>query len=258
MNGKTIKTFFETRYPLETAYEWDNVGLQIGTLNKTLSGILIALDLTKETLTEAVDKDVNLIITHHPVIFTPLTAVLTDTYKGRLIKDCLCHDMSVYVAHTNYDVGENGMNKVLADRIGLNNQSVLEETGETHGIGRIGDVDDAPFTEFVEHVKKRLSLKTVRIIAHDASRPVKRVAVSGGSGTAYIETAKIKGADLYLTGDVRYHDALEMTQLGLRGLDIGHFAERHFAKALRAELNNAGITVPVHVSERMLDPFSAA
>ena len=255
MKGTVIKTFFDKHYPLDTAYEWDNVGLQIGTLNKTITGILIALDVTKDVVEEAIEKQCNLIIAHHPIIFSPLKRLTTDAYKGKMIEILITEDIAVYVSHTNYDLGSTGMNQVLADQIGLENQAVLEMVSETHGIGRIGTILPMPLEKAVNVIKEALGVETARLITNTPEKLVETVAISGGSGASHMMAAKMQGADLYLTGDVSYHRAHDMLQAGLTALDIGHYAEHHFAQALKEELKQAGVDVPMYESALNLDPF---
>ncbi len=255
MNGVTIKRFFDERYPLDLAYEWDNVGLQIGTLNKELSGVLIALDLTKEVIEEAVNNDANLIIVHHPLIFKPLKDIKTDAYKGQMIERLIKKDIAVFVSHTNYDLGHNGMNETLSKKLGLKNVKILEYEDDAHGIGRIGDIDPTPLQEAVETVKKRLNMEYGRLITRKDQKTVKRIAISGGSGAHHMFEAKFKNADLYITGDVTYHQAHDMLQLGLTALDIGHHVEKHFASALKEELDAYGVKAPIYESAVDTNPF---
>ncbi len=256
MSGIDIKRFFDARYPEHLAYEWDNVGLQIGTLNKALTGVLTALDLTKDVLDEAIEKDTNVIIVHHPVIFKPLRQILTDAHKGQLIARIIKKDIAVYAAHTNYDLADNGMNDMLARKLGLENVDILEYESETHGIGRIGDVEKKPLQETVEWIKARLDMPYARLITKRPNKHVKRIAISGGSGAHHMFEAKKKQASLYITGDVSYHEAHDMLEMGLTALDIGHYAEKHFAKALAEELRAYGIEAPVQESEIVTDPFT--
>ncbi len=257
MNGMIVKRFFDAHYPLDLAYDWDNVGLQIGTLNKEITGALLTLDVTKDVVDEALDKGCNLIIAHHPLIFTPLKSVLSDTYKGQVIEKLIKHDIALYVSHTNYDLGHAGMNAVLASRLNLKDDDVLEMVTETHGIGRIGKLHKKmPLKEAVEYIKQCLEMPHGRLITSNPNKDVLTVAISGGSGASHMFEAKKKGADVYITGDVSYHQAHDMLQMGLTALDIGHYAEKHFAKALMNELVEYGATFTIYESEINLDPFN--
>ncbi len=256
MSGIKVKRFFEEHYPLSSAYEWDNVGLQVGTMNKELTGILIALDATKEVVQEALDKDCNLVITHHPLIFKPLQAIATDAYKGQLIATLIKNDITVFSSHTNYDRGEAGMNEALAARIELENTEILDFDTEEAGIGRIGDIAPMSLQEAIKHVKARLGMEKARLITKKPlTKKVARIAISGGSGAHHMFAAKMKGADLYVTGDVSYHQAHDMLQIGLTALDIGHYAEKIFREALKKELEAYGVEAPIHLATSERDPF---
>ena len=256
MTGTIIKKFFDELYPKDLAYEWDNVGLQVGTLNKEITGILLSLDLTKEIVEEAIEKNVNLIIVHHPLVFKPLYNILTDSYKGNLIEKLIKQDIALYVSHTNYDLGHSGMNQVLADLLELTAQEPLEMMTETHGIGKIGQVNPMALDDAIQYIKEKLSIKHARLITKKNGKTVKTIAISGGSGASHMFEAKRKGADIYLTGDISYHHAHDMLQMGLTALDIGHYAEKHFAKALKEELITYGVDAPIYESQVDLDPFT--
>lgn len=256
MNGINIKQFFDTHYPQTLAYEWDNVGLQVGTLNKPITGILLTLDVTKEVLKEAIKQDCNLIISHHPLIFKPLNHILTDVYKGQLIETLIKQDIALYTAHTNYDLGHKGMNHVLAGKLGLTNTEILDYETEHHGIGQIGEITPQPLAAIIETIKTKLDMPNARLITNKTKDTlIKKIAISGGSGADHMFKAKQKGADLYITGDISYHQAHDMLQMGLSTLDIGHYAEKHFKTGLKTHMETNGIAVPIHVSKLNLDPF---
>lgn len=248
MTGHDLVQFFKTHYPEDQAYDWDHVGLQIGSLNQKVKGIMIALDVTEKSLQEAIDKGCNVLITHHPFLFHPLKKIHLDTPKGKLIETIIKHDLLIYAAHTNYDVADEGMNDVLADLIELQDKEVLEIDEKGIGIGRIGHVDAMPLAQFIDVVKEKLALSHVHLISHNDDKVIKKVAISGGSGSHHLFAAKKKGADIYLTGDVTYHTALEALELKQRVLDIGHFAESQFKTSFKEQLLKDGIDVDVWIA----------
>ncbi len=258
MNGSQIKHFMARKFPVELAYEWDNVGLQIGTLNKPITGVYVTLDVTKDALDEAINQGCNLIIAHHPFIFKPMARVLTDQYKGAVLKTLLTRDIAVYVAHTNYDVAHGGMNDMLAGKLGIKSPEVLEYITDTHGIGRIGAFGPMSLGQTVEHVKRTLAIDTARLITNRSlDKKIKTLAISGGSGAHHMAMAKFKGADLYITGDISYHEAHDMLQMGLSVLDVGHYAEKHFIPAIKQALKDEGFTVPIIEGSFNQNPFTA-
>ena len=130
INGHEIIQLFEQFSPKSLAVEGDKIGLQIGTLNKTVANVMVTLDVLEETVDEAIAKNVDLIIAHHPPVFRPLKHVITDQPGGRLIEKCIKHDIAVYAAHTNLDVADGGVNDMLAEALELKNTKVLVPTYE--------------------------------------------------------------------------------------------------------------------------------
>ena len=130
-NGHEIIQLFEQFSPKGLAMEGDKIGLQIGRLNKKIDRIMIALDVLEEVIDEAIEKNVQLIIAHHPPIFRPLKNLLTDTTQGRMIEKLVKHDIAVYAAHTNLDVATGGVNDLLAAALGLGKTEILVPTYET-------------------------------------------------------------------------------------------------------------------------------
>jgi len=222
MNSIDIIKYLETLYPKQNAYDWDNVGIQVGSPNNRVRKVLITLDVTKEVVQEAIDQKVELIISHHPLIFKPILNVQTESPRGWIIQKLIKHNICLYSMHTNYDVTDGGMNDHFASLLGLVNTSLLDDV---EGIGRIGDLSNPlPFDEFVQLVKTLVKQSQIKLIGN-ARTTIRRVAFSLGSGSQHFSYAKKKGADLYLTGDVTYHTALDAEQMGYTILDISHYAE---------------------------------
>ncbi|MBX0358742.1 Nif3-like dinuclear metal center hexameric protein [Halobacillus sp. Nhm2S1] len=120
---------FEKWSPKGLAFDWDNVGLQVGTLNKPVKNIMVTLDVLENVVDEAIEKEVDLIIAHHPLLFVKLNQINLDTPKGRIIQKLIKHDIAVYAAHTNLDIAKGGVNDVMAQLIGVTNSRPLIETG---------------------------------------------------------------------------------------------------------------------------------
>ena len=254
MNGLEIKKIFETFYPKDLAYSWDNVGMQIGTLNKEISTILLALDLTNEVINEALEVKAQLIIVHHPLIFTPIKSINTDSYKGKLIEKLLKNEITLYVAHTNFDISNQGMNLILANMLNLKNQKILDYTTEKEGLGRIGEVEEMSMKNAVKFVKETFKVNDARFIGNLETK-VKYIAISGGSGSSNIYNAKRMGADLYVSADLSYHFAHDILGIGLNALDIGHNIEKFFVYELKKILKNAGVTSNIIISEINTEPY---
>lgn len=206
---------------------WDNTGFQIGNPRKEISRILLALDLDKEVLNKAINEDYQMIITHHPVIFKPITRLITMDYKTNLIFDAIKNDIVVYNAHTNLDLVEGGVSDCLAEALGLKDiqpLSIIDKDNFPNviGYGRVGYVDRISFTEFLDVIKTKLKA-THLIVYGDRKEYIERVALCGGSGSDFIKDAYKQEADVYITGDIRYHDAQYGYELGLSLIDAGHF-----------------------------------
>ncbi|MBU1145505.1 MAG: Nif3-like dinuclear metal center hexameric protein [Firmicutes bacterium] len=251
MNSIDVIKYLESYYPKTLAYEWDNVGLQVGTLNKKIKKCLITLDVTKEVVKEAIDKKVQLIISHHPLLFKPLLSVQIDTPRGWIIHHLIKQDISVYSIHTNYDLATGGMNDEFAKILKIQSPKLLDEE---ENIGRYGEIEETSMTEFIQFVKKKLEIDQVRLIG-SLDKTIKVVGISGGSGSAHLFQAKRKNCDVYLTGDVTYHTALDALQIGQCVLDIGHYAEKIFKKAIASKLRVEFPEIDFMISEMNTDPY---
>ncbi len=252
MNRIDITKYLETLYPRHLAYDWDNVGLQVGSLNKPAKRVMTTLDVTKAVVQEAILSKADLVITHHPLIFQPINSIPFDTPRGWAIAKLIKHDIALYAMHTNFDRAENGMNDQLAALLGLRNVGLLDEEVE---IGRFGDIDPLPLEAFIAFVKDRLELSTLRLIG-GANRTVTRVGISAGSGAQHMHQAKRRGCDVYLTGDVTYHHALDCEQMGFAILDVGHHVEAWFKRFLSSTLKERFPELEILVSTAATDPYA--
>lgn len=254
MNGQEFVRIFETLYPKNLAYDWDNVGLQIGTMNKDINKALISLDLTSDVIDEAIHNKVDLILVHHPLIFAPIKSINSDTVIGKAITRLIKNDITLYVAHTNFDISNYGMNKILADKLNLKNQRLLDEITEDEGLGIVGEVDSIKLKDYIKIVKETFNLDHVLLIGNEEDT-IKNVAISGGSGSSNIMNAKRKNADLYISGDLTYHHAINCRELKLNALDVGHNIEKFFMPKLKEILIKQGINIELIVSEIDTNPY---
>ena len=255
MTGNEFKSVLDTYFPERLAYDWDNVGLQVGTLNKEIKGVLISLDLTLDVIREAVDRNCNLILVHHPLIFRPLSDIRTDSYLGRMIERLIKSDITVVVAHTNFDVSNHGMNKMLAEMIGLTKLEIIEMVTEEEGLGISGQLPNALSVDaFVALLKDRFELTNLRLIG-PSDGMISTVAIAGGSGSSLIPAVSTLTVDAYVTGDITYHHALDAVNTSLRIFDVGHNVEKHAMARLAVFLKDKGVTVPIHVSTVDTNPY---
>ena len=203
--------------PPQLAEEWDNVGLMLGRGNKPVHKILLALDMTAETVAQAIDCKADLLVTHHPAIFKRLPSLTDGSWQQELLLQLAEHGIAVYSAHTNLDCVSNGVNDALVKRLGIVDEDILDNS---NGLGRIGCVKECSLEEFAKHVKQALHADYVAV--GDGERRVQRVALCGGAGSDLIEEALRQNADTLVTGDVKYHDAQRAVFSGLNIIDAGH------------------------------------
>ena len=207
--------------PPETQEEWDNSGWQIKLTDGEISKVMVALEINRQVIYDAVLNNVELIITHHPLIFRGLKKIDGNDPVTRAVMRAIKSGVAVYAAHTNADKVPDGVSGAMAARLGLTGISILDEDGEGTGLGIVGDLPEAlPAEEAVEMVKERFGLEHARC-SLPCSSPVSRVAVCGGSGSSLIGAAVRSGAQLYVTGDVSYHNYFIDGDFMI--MDIGHF-----------------------------------
>ena len=353
--------------PKELAAEWDNVGLQVGSYNQEVAKVLVALDVNEAVMEEAIEQDVDLIVSHHPFIFSELESVRFDTATGSLIQKAIKNDIAIYSAHTNYDIAPGGLNDFLAEKLAVKNTSPLQVTtteelkkivvfvpedsldevreglgelgagwlgnysycsfyqagtgtfkpladsnpyqgevgqinkveeyrletivkadnlnkvinklqevhpyeevaydiyaveneGEKLGLGRIGYLDNTvKVSEYLEELKSELDLETVKFVGN-ADDEVNKVALCSGSGADFIKTAAFQGADLYITGDVKYHEAQLAEELELNLIDAGHYGTEKIMRKgmtdyLREQITTDNLNVKIIKSEINTNPL---
>ena len=234
-----IINMVEELAPRELAAAWDNVGLQVGARDWPVKSVWVALDPLPQVVSAACQEDVDLLITHHPLIFKPLTSVDCTTPTGNIIHSALNRHLAIYSAHTNLDAAADGVNDSLARCIGLRNLGVLEQ-GEAavpdkdgqgqsvvQGLGRTGDLAQrTTLASLARDVRESLGLGSVAI-AGNPELPVDRVALCSGSGASMLGDFFASDAQVYISGDLRYHDARDVEAAGRGLIDIGHFASEH-------------------------------
>ncbi|MFB1050793.1 Nif3-like dinuclear metal center hexameric protein [Paraliobacillus sp. JSM ZJ581] len=359
---KDVIDVIEDMAPKDLAYDWDNVGLQIGSMHKEVEKVMVTLDVLENVVDEAVEKGIDLIIAHHPMLFKALKQINLDQAKGRTIKKLIQHDISVYAAHTNLDIAFGGVNDMLANQLAIKNTQVLvpfdHETliklvvyvpeqhlvevknalgdngagyignyshctfsqegtgsfvpkegtdpyigtigkeekvkeikietiipaskkdffvktlltahpyeepaydliplvnkGRVTGLGRIGTLDqDIKLKEFCDTVKEKLDVSNLRVIG-DLDKKIRKVAILGGSGEGFISQAKRMGADVYITGDLTFHEAQEAWEMGLTVIDPGHYVEKVMIEGMIAFLQKKKWPLTFTPSTSNTDPF---
>ena len=230
--------------PFDTAEKWDNSGLLCGSAENEVTGIFCELDLTHAVLDEAAQRGANLIVTHHPILFSGRKNLCEDSAEGKLLCRLVRMNMNLIAAHTNYDKAENGVNCCLARALGVTNIAPIPEDAD--GYLRIGDHAPVTLAVFAEEVTNALG-DVVRVYG-DRDKIVRRVALCGGAGGEFAPIALRAGADVYVTGEMRYHDSVDLAAEGLASLHCGHDAtERIAIKPLAEGLQNRINELQYHV-----------
>ncbi len=211
--------------PLSLAYEWDNCGLICGSKEDTISGVCVCLDMSLEVIKKAVENGCNTILSHHPFIFGKINRVDTNTYFGKMLKEVIKNDINVISMHTNIDKAKDGINQRLANILKLQNIEVLEKDTrfESAGLGRMGTLKEGmSLAEFCGVVEKNLGTQ-VRVVG-DMNTQISKVAVGGGSCIELADLAIMNGCDVFVTGDTKYHNAMDAQREGICIIDAGHYA----------------------------------
>ena len=205
--------------------DFDNVGLMVGDKNKEVKKVLLALDCTLKVIEEAKKENVELIITHHPLIFKRPSSITTDTLQGKKIIELIKNDISLYSSHTNLDSVENGLNDTIVSILGFDSSKILEKNkrDDKAGLGRIVSLNESiQLEDLISKIKKSLNINNLRVVK--GKDKVNKIAIINGSGQDFIGKAVALGADCIITGDTTYHFASDYKEMEISILDVGHFA----------------------------------
>ena len=250
--------------PFRLAEPWDNCGLLVGNPDREITGVLVGLDPTGRLLDEAISRHINTIITHHPLIFYPLPAINTATPTGRFLEKALTHGIAVIACHTNLDSARKGVNDILADALGLIKVEPLRASADGTlpgtGLGRIGNFPEGLSPDqFMERVFGILDVPSVQIAGLLPDR-IARVALCGGSGSDFAESAHAGGADVYLSAEIKHSTARWAEECGFCIIDGTHYAtEQPVVRRLADQLLLAAQTqswdIPILQTQTESHPF---
>lgn len=245
--------------PPSLAMDWDNVGLILGRREKEVNKVMLALDLSSRLLKEAKEKRVDLIVTHHPLIFSPLKKITDEEIIGNKIIEILQQDMAYIAMHTNYDVAESCMADIAAERMGLEGRpleatALLEKEGgqKELGIGKVGELErEYSIEELAKKVKTAFGLDFVRVFgAGMTDKRIRRAAISPGSGKGMYKWAKKAGAQVLITGDITHHEALDALEEGIAVIDAGHYGLEHiFVEDMRKRIGRMDRSLEIYTEE---------
>lgn len=225
MTAKKLISILEKLSPILFAEEWDNSGLLCGRLNKEVKKVMVSVDATDEVIDKAIKAKVDMLITHHPLIFKGLKRVTDNDFIGRRVYKLCKNDICLYAMHTNFDVI--GMSDEAADIMDLSNRSVLMTTFEDNickeGIGRVGMLPkQLSLKECAERVKELFHIDAVRVYG-ELDKPIDIVAISPGSGKNMVPYALKAGAEVLITGDIDHHEGIDAVARGIAIIDASHF-----------------------------------
>jgi dinuclear metal center YbgI/SA1388 family protein len=258
-NLQTICDYLEQFAPLHLAEDWDNVGLLVGDRKQQVTRIMTCLTVTPDVVDEALREQADLILTHHPLPFRPLKQLTTDTTPGHMLLRLIRGGVAVYSPHTAFDSAAAGINRQLADGIGLQGVEVLEVNDadpQQLGGGRWGTlVDSIRVTELVRRIKQFLSVDGLHVVGA-LDRSLRRVAVACGAAGTFLPAAVAAGCDALVLGETSFHTCLEAEAHGLVLLLPGHYASERFAvETLAHHLDQQFDAVRVWASREERDPL---
>lgn len=259
MNIEIILKAINKIAPESLQETWDNSGIQINDeLEKDVKRIMTCLEISSTVINEAVSKNVDMIITHHPFLFSKINKVDIKTVTGNQLIKLIKSGISVYSSHTAFDSAARGTNEDLARQLGLSDiVPMIPADIEGCGMGRFGVYEQAAgFEEFFNKLQNVCCESEIRVTGKIPER-VAKVALCTGAGSEFIDMAKENGADVYVTGDVKYHDARHADDIDFCVIDAGHYGtEILFARNMAAQLKEElGDGVEIIVSETDINPF---
>lgn len=235
---QTIIDRLEAFAPPGYAEAHDPIGLQLGDRKQPVHRLLVTLDVRPEIVDEAISKDVDLIVAHHPLMFHPASNLDFVKPQNRMYAQLIQHEISVFAAHTNLDEIPQGMNSWLAQQLKLTNlrrfnRRVKPDPGMDATLGMIGELSPAQSVlDFAKYCKQQFQVPGLRLISHHNQKMVHKIAIIGGDGGKFYPAAIAAQADVLVTGDVYYHTAHDMLAAGLSVVDPGHHIEAIIKQAL--------------------------
>ncbi len=267
MRLKEISAFFEKYAPLMYQESYDNSGMQVGDYSMELRGAIVTLDVTEAVIDEAISKGANLVIAHHPVIFTGIKSLTGKNLSERVIVKAIKNDVAIYAAHTNMDAVENGVNGKICEKLELQKCRILEPMAESGnaiyplenisknvGMGMVGELkSEMTEKDFMLLLKEKFDAPCIRHTAF-LGKKIRKVAVSGGAGSFLLSRAISSGADVFVSGDFKYHQFFDADGRIIIA-DIGHFESEQYTRELFYELLTKNFPkFAVHLSEVNTNP----
>ena len=261
IKASEIASIVEGFAPLRLQEGWDNAGFCVGSPDTIVTGVLLALDCTPELVIEAKERGVNMIVTHHPLIFNGIKKITGDDPVSKVIIDAIKNDIVIYSAHTNADKTPDGVSWLMAQRLNLKNCRVLSpdpvnsSDGIDVGLGVIGELESPVLCgEFIATVKERFSLSSLRC-SQPVNIAISKVAVCGGSGRSLIVDAMREGAEVYISGDIPYHEFFTGNSDNFMIMDMGHYeSEIDIVKSIYSLITKKIPNFAVYITKDNINP----
>lgn len=230
---KEICDHLEQFAPLNLQESYDNAGLILGDEDQEIISILLTLDSLESIVDEAIEKNCQLILAHHPIIFGGLKQIRNSHYVEKTVRKAIKNDIAIYAAHTNLDNIRKGVNKKISDKLELKNPQILKPKSldAEIGSGMIAELgNEMNEGEFMRYVIDKMELHGLRH-TNSLNKAIKKVALCGGAGSFLIRDAIASGADAFISSDIKYHEFFEANNQILI-LDIGHYESERFTSEI--------------------------
>ncbi len=252
--------FLDSIAPFRLQESYDNSGLLIGSEEAKISGVITALDMTEDVIDEAIEKQCNVVVAHHPIIFSGLKRITGKTYVERAVIKAIKNDINLIAIHTNLDnVLQSGVNERIAKRLGLTDLRILspkEDKNTDIGSGIIGFLPEpVNKNELLRLIKTKLACTAIKY-THNNDDNYQKIAICGGSGSFLLDTAKKQKADCFITSDFKYHEFFD-AENEIMICDIGHYETEQFTATLLQELIQEKFsTFAAHCTKAITNPVN--
>ena len=253
-----ISEYLNEFAPTSLAEDWDNVGLLIGDVAAEVQTCMTCLTITPEVVAEAIDNDVHLIVSHHPLPFKAMKKLTTEKLPSKMVWQLARAGISVYSPHTGFDSAAEGINQGLARKLALADVRPLipSELDPQLGAARMGSSTDQNLGDLVVRIKREFNIETVKVIG-DLAAPIDQVAVACGSAGSFLNDAVRMGASVFVTGESSFHSCLEAKASGVGMILLGHYNSERFAlESLAESLARQFPEIKVWASKKESDPVS--
>ncbi len=256
MKVKEIVDYLLNKYPLELASSFDigKVGLQFGSMSKEVKKVMICLDGTSDVIDEAINNNVDLLICHHPFLFSPMLNLDYNSPIGKKMLKVFKNELNIFAMHTNFDTAIDGMNDYLASLLGMKNVYSVPEVPTSESYMRIGEIDKCSLVEFAYFVKETFKEEGIRVVG-DLDKNIKKVAILGGSGGSFVVPAKKLGCDCIITGEVKQNNAIDAVEYNMSIIEVSHSVEALFKEYIKKILEKEFTDVEFILSNKDVNPF---